>query len=83
MARLVERLTHRGLLWYGVIAVVIMGMVMHDTHVDIENDVVRRIRSFSLNDPIFIVVICKALFHQAGGDLLPHVPHIPNIILLQ
>ena len=52
LARLVERLTHRGLLWYGVIAVILMGLVMHDAHVDIENDVVRSIRSFSLNNPI-------------------------------
>ena len=62
LARLVERLTHRGLLWYGVIAVIIMGLVMHDAHVDIENDVVPSIRSFSLNNPfdsshMFVIVI--------------------------
>ena len=57
LARLVERLTRRGILWYGVIAVVIMGLVMHDAHVGIENDVVRSVRSFSLYNPIGIVVI--------------------------
>jgi hypothetical protein len=34
LARLVERLTHRGLLCYGIIVVVMAGLTMHATHID-------------------------------------------------
>ena len=30
-----------------------------------------------------LIVVRWTLFRRAGGDLLPHVPHIPNIILLR
>lgn len=62
LARLMERLTHRGLLWCGIIAAVIIGLVMHDIHLDIGNGVVISIHSLSSNN------------HANGGhiwDLFP------------
>ena len=31
---------------------------------------------------LLMVAIYGTLFRQAGGDLLPHIPHVPNISLL-
>ena len=49
---------------------------------DIENDVVRCIRSFSLNNLIDGSHM-QDLIPSSWGDLLPHFPHILNIILMR
>ena len=34
-------------------------------------------------DNSLMVAIYGTLFHRAGGDLLPNIPHVPNISLLK
>ena len=110
LARLAEKLTHRGLIYYGVyLIVIISGLIMCVTPVtditiksiseedyanplviwndippvDFEKDVVRCIRSFSLNNLIDGSHMQDLIPSKAGGDLLPHFPHTLNIILMR